>query len=65
MASKLVWLLATYRRIDIAFNNAGLMPVSDIASRKIEEWHRMVDVNVKGVFNTVAAVLPIDACRLQ
>ena len=49
----------TYGRIDIAFNNAGLMPISDIASLKIEEWHRMVDVNVKGLFNTVAAVLPI------
>jgi NADP-dependent 3-hydroxy acid dehydrogenase YdfG len=49
----------TYGRIDIAFNNAGLMPISDIASLKLEEWHRMVDVNVKGLFNTVAAVLPI------
>jgi NADP-dependent 3-hydroxy acid dehydrogenase YdfG len=45
--------------IDIVFANAGLMPISDIASLKIEEWHRMVDVNVKGLFNTVAAVLPI------
>jgi len=49
----------TYGHIDIAFNNAGLMPISDIASLKVEEWHRMVDVNVKGLFNTVAAVLPI------
>lgn len=37
----------TYGRIDIAFNNAGLMPISDIASLKLEEWHRMVDVNIK------------------
>jgi len=49
----------TYGRIDIAFNNAGLMPISDIASLKLEEWHRMVDVNIKGLFNTVAAVLPV------
>lgn len=48
-----------YGRIDIAFNNAGLMPISDIASLKVDEWHRMVDVNIKGLFNTVAAVLPI------
>jgi NADP-dependent 3-hydroxy acid dehydrogenase YdfG len=46
-------------RVDIAFNNAGLMPISDIASLRVEEWHRMVDVNIKGLFNTVAAVLPI------
>ncbi|MDR9890834.1 SDR family oxidoreductase [Pseudenterobacter timonensis] len=48
-----------YGRIDIAFNNAGLMPISDIASLKLDEWHRMVDVNVKGLLNTVAAVLPV------
>lgn len=49
----------TYGRIDIAFNNAGLMPISNIASLKVDEWHRMVDVNFKGLLNTVAAVLPI------
>lgn len=36
-----------YGHIDIAFNNAGLMPISDIASLRVDEWHRMVDVNVK------------------
>ena len=59
VAAGVATLHETYGRIDIAFNNAGLMPISDIASLRIEEWHRMVDVNVKGLFNTVAAVLPI------
>lgn len=59
VAQGVATLHQTYGRIDIAFNNAGLMPISDIASLKIEEWHRMVDVNLKGLFNTVAAVLPI------
>ncbi len=44
--------------IDILFNNAGLMPLSDIDALKTDEWHRMVDVNIKGVLNTTAAVLP-------
>jgi NADP-dependent 3-hydroxy acid dehydrogenase YdfG len=48
-----------YGRIDIVFANAGLMPASDIASLKVDEWHRMVDVNVNGVLNTVAATLPL------
>lgn len=48
-----------YGTIDIVFANAGLMPASDIASLQVDEWHRMVDVNIKGVLNTVAAVLPI------
>jgi NADP-dependent 3-hydroxy acid dehydrogenase YdfG len=51
-------LVNTYGRIDIAFNNAGLMPISDVESLKTTEWHRMVDVNIKGVLNTTAAVLP-------
>lgn len=59
VAEGVATLHETYGTIDIAFNNAGLMPISDIASLKVEEWHRMVDVNVKGLFNTVAAVLPI------
>lgn len=45
-------------RIDVLFNNAGLMPISDVESLKTTEWHRMVDVNIKGVLNTTAAVLP-------
>jgi NADP-dependent 3-hydroxy acid dehydrogenase YdfG len=44
--------------IDIVFNNAGLMPVSDVESLKTDEWHRMVDVNLTGLLNTPAAVLP-------
>lgn len=47
-----------YGAIDILVNNAGLMPLSDIDQFKVDEWHRMVDVNVKGLLNTTAAVLP-------
>ncbi|MBB3773334.1 NADP-dependent 3-hydroxy acid dehydrogenase YdfG [Angulomicrobium tetraedrale] len=52
-------LADTYGSIDILFNNAGLMPLSDVDQLKISEWHRMVDVNVKGLLNTTAAVLPL------
>ncbi len=51
-------LIDTHGAIDILVNNAGLMPLSDIDLFKVDEWHRMVDVNVKGLFNTTAAVLP-------
>ena len=51
-------LLTTYGGVDILFNNAGLMPASDVETLKVDEWHRMVDVNVKGVLNSTAAALP-------
>ena len=39
-------------------NNAGLMPLSYVEKFKTDEWEKMVDVNIKGVLNGVAAVLP-------
>ena len=51
-------LIKAYGGIDLLHNNAGLMPLSDIETLKVDEWHRMVDVNVKGVLNSTAAVLP-------
>ena len=51
-------LVDTFGSIDIAVNNAGLMPASDLEALKTDEWRRMVDVNVGGLLNTVAAVLP-------
>lgn len=50
-------LVGAYGSIDILVNNAGLMPLSDVDQFKVDEWHRMVDVNVKGLLNTTAAVL--------
>jgi NADP-dependent 3-hydroxy acid dehydrogenase YdfG len=44
--------------IDVVFLNAGLMPNSPLSALKTDEWHQMVDVNIKGVLNGVAAVLP-------
>ena len=51
--------LSTYSRIDVLINNAGLMPLSPLDRVKVEEWDRMIDINIKGVLYGVAAVLPI------
>jgi len=48
----------TWGRVDVIVNNAGVMPLSPMAAMKVEEWERMVDVNIKGVLNGIAAVLP-------
>jgi NADP-dependent 3-hydroxy acid dehydrogenase YdfG len=46
-------------RLDVWVNNAGLMPLSPVAMGRTDEWNRMVDVNIKGVLNGVAAAYPI------
>jgi NADP-dependent 3-hydroxy acid dehydrogenase YdfG len=48
----------TFGRVDVIFLNAGIMPNSPLSALKIDDWHEMVDVNIKGVLNGVAAVLP-------
>ncbi len=48
----------TYGRIDVMINNAGLMPHSPLERLKVDEWDRMVDVNLKGVLYGIAAALP-------
>ena len=46
-------------RIDVIVNNSGIMPIAPMAAIKVEEWDRMIDVNIKGLLYGVAAVLPI------
>ncbi len=43
---------------DVLVNNAGVMPVSPIAELRVDDWDRMIDVNLKGLLYTLAAVLP-------
>ena len=47
-----------YGRIDVMINNAGLMPQSPLERLRIDEWDRMIDVNIKGVLYGIAAALP-------
>jgi len=47
-----------YGRIDVLINNAGLMPQSLFEQGKVDEWDRMIDVNIKGVLYGIAAALP-------
>ena len=47
-----------FGRIDVMLNNAGLMPHSPLERLKVDEWDRMVDVNLKGVLYGIAAALP-------
>ncbi|MET7765056.1 SDR family oxidoreductase [Streptomyces sp. NPDC005393] len=48
-----------YGRVDVMVNNAGVMPLSPLEALRVEEWDRMIDVNVRGVLYGIAAALPV------
>lgn len=51
--------VAEYGKIDVLFNNAGIMPVNNLDQVARDEWDNMLDINVKGVLNGIASALPI------
>ena len=46
-------------KVDVLINNAGVMPLSKLEALKVDEWNRMIDVNIRGVLHGIAATLPL------
>lgn len=48
-----------FGRVDVIFNNAGIMPLSRMDALKMQQWNDMIDINIKGVLHGIGAVLPV------
>lgn len=48
-----------YGRVDVLYNNAGVMPTAPLSETRFDEWRQMLDINIMGVLYGIAAVLPI------
>lgn len=53
------YTLDKFGHIDVMYNNAGIMPVNPLIKGQRQEWQKILDVNVMGVLNGIAAVLPV------
>ncbi|MFO7720164.1 MAG: SDR family oxidoreductase [Gillisia sp.] len=51
--------VSSFGKIDVLINNAGLMAIAPLSETKVDEWDKMIDINIKGVLYGIAAVLPI------
>lgn len=49
--------IRSFGKVDVIVNNAGIMPLSPLANRRVAEWDQMIDVNIKGVLYGIDAVL--------
>ncbi|WP_319244421.1 SDR family oxidoreductase [uncultured Propionivibrio sp.] len=51
--------IRVFGRVDVLVNNAGLMAIAPLSETRVEEWDRMIDINIKGVLYGIAAALPV------
>lgn len=58
MASLVQLALDRFGRVDVLYDNAGVMPQGNLSERDYDQWQKMLDINIMGVLNGVGAVLP-------
>jgi NADP-dependent 3-hydroxy acid dehydrogenase YdfG len=58
VAALVATVVSEFGGLDVVVACAGVMPLSPLSALKFEEWERMIDVNIRGLLYSIAAVLP-------
>jgi NADP-dependent 3-hydroxy acid dehydrogenase YdfG len=48
-----------YGRLDVLVSNAGISKLGPLADGDVDGWSAMIDVNLRGVLNGIAAAMPV------
>jgi NADP-dependent 3-hydroxy acid dehydrogenase YdfG len=52
-------VMETWGRIDIVVNNAGVMPLAPMSACQLDDWDRMIDINLRGLLTVTGLTLPV------
>ncbi len=53
--------IETFDKVDVLFNNAGIYIIKPVAEIELEEWNRLMSINVTGVFLGMKHIMPLMA----
>ena len=53
--------IKTFGKVDVLFNNAGIYIIKPVAEIELEEWNRLMAINVTGVFLGMKHIMPLMA----
>ncbi|MFC7394763.1 SDR family NAD(P)-dependent oxidoreductase [Scopulibacillus cellulosilyticus] len=53
--------IKTFGKVDVLFNNAGIYIIKPVADIELEEWNRLMSINVTGVFLGMKHIMPLMA----
>jgi NADP-dependent 3-hydroxy acid dehydrogenase YdfG len=59
MENLIAFALATFGKLDVMINNAGVAQLCRMEELDVEGWEQMIDINLKGTLYGIAAVLPV------